>query len=300
MRADLNKLLCERERVGHTRSYKDVRHNKKFKSDPDGELPSRESMKHRHARGASDTKSFNENLNPLWGQVRKAVGRPWNKFYGELCQNFDKRSVINQHILQHLMQSVETQAYYKDGELYTRNNYSGDIRLKDDTSTEYYVDPKDGILKKNKNYKRYSQINREHRKRREAEEEAVTRWLDDDNVLRKVGDVWFHFTLKDIPKGEVVFVKPEGKDLFDTGYGRRPHQMRSWDQLTDYEQRRHGVRTFKGQSVTDVFTGESLMFDRRMGRVYTSAQNQWYSGKKRYHATKRTASHKQLKQAGAI
>lgn len=299
MRADLNKLLCERERLGHTKSYKDVRRNKKFDAaDDDGALHSRESMKHRHVRHG-EPKSFNENLNPLWGQVRKAVGRPWNKFYSDLCKNFDKRSVINQHILEHLMQYVETDVHVKDGELYFRNNYSGDVPLKRDTFTEFYVDPRDGILKRNKNYKRWSQQNRELRKKREAEEAKITCWLDDDNVLRKVDDVWFHFTLKDIPKGEVVYEKPNSKDLFDTGYGNRPHQMKPWESLSDHHKQRHGRQVFKGQSVVDVFTGESLLFDRRSGRVMTS-KNNWYSGKKRYHATKRTASHKQLKRAGLV
>jgi len=298
MRADLNKLLCEHERHGHSRSYKDVRHNKKFDTpDADGELPSRESMVHRHAR-AQDTKSFSDNLNPLWGLIRKAVGRRWDTFYSELSKAYDRRSTVNNHIFEHLVQGIELDAFIRDGQVWIKNTYAGDLPLRQSSSTEFYVDPRDGIIKKNKFYKRYSQQRREQKAREVREEAKVTCWIDDDNVLRKIGDVWFHFTLEDVPQGEVIYTKPDCKELFDTGFGQRPNQMRPWDMLTDYQQRRHGVRSFKGQTVVDVFSGHSLMFDRRTNRVVSSRDN-WHNPK-RYHATKRTASHKQLKQAGVI
>lgn len=115
MREDLNKLLCERERIGHSDRYGSYRRLKHFKDESDIEdsdelftgvgSSHRESMKIRYGY---DTKSFNENLNPLYGFIHKSVGKKWDKIYSEICKVFDKRSVINQHILIHLFQKVET------------------------------------------------------------------------------------------------------------------------------------------------------------------------------------------------
>lgn len=243
MRADLNKLLCERERRRSTMSYKTVRRSKKHTDmGIEGEtLPKSEGMTHRYGW---NTKDFNENLNPLYSQLRKAVGRPWAKFYSELCQNFDKRSVINQHILQHLYDRLEIHVQVRNGELWVAPRSFGHSRpLKEATTVEYYVDPRDGIIKRNRAYRVYSSLYKAHRERLAKEEAEKTRWLDDDNVLRKIGDVWFHFTMKDVPP--------------------------------------------TGALCLDVFTGE--LVGSALRPVVT-----------RYHATKKSASHKTLKEAGLV
>jgi len=301
MRADLNKQLCERERVGHDRSYKDVRRSKKFNViDEDGANPDRESMKHRHVR-ASDTKSFNENLNPLWGAVRAAVGRPWDKFYSELCQNFDKRSVINQHILQHLDDRVARNLFLKGDELWLHASYGGPIPFKTDGDRyEYFVDPRDGILKLNKGYRSYKQRDRERAAKAEKEREQVYREIDKNNVLHKINDVWFHFTLEDVPEGHYVLEKPESPEKFEVGYGTRK-KLVSWDKLAPHEKTRLGHRRFVGETVRDVFTGETLYREGRHVRIMSyGTYDRYGSVSPRYHATKKTASHKVLKQAGVI
>lgn len=242
MRADLNKQLCERERRGSRMRFKAVRHKKAHKDmGIEGEtLPASEGMT---ARYGWNTKDFNENLNPLYSQIRKAVGRPWAKFYSELCQNFDKRSVINQHILQHLYDRLSIHVRVKKGELWVHERYGLNIPLKDSVTVEYYVDPRDGIIKRNRAYMTNRSIGREHNKALAKEEAEKTRWLDDDNVLRKIGEVWFHFTMKDVPP-----------------------------------------------------TGE-LRLDCLTGELVGSALRPII---KRYHATKKSASRKTLKEAGIV
>ena len=304
MRADLNKQLCERERVGHSKRYKEVRRSKKF-SNPgeEGEnLPSFESTKHRYGY---ETKDFNENLNPLYSQLRKALGRPWDKFYSELCQNFDKRSVINAHILQHLYDRIAVNVEERNGELWIMERYGGPTLLKNSSYTEYYVDPRDGIIKKNKASETYRQSQR--RRAAEAEKKSLetVRWLDNYNVLRKINDTWFHFELKDIPKGTVTYSKPEGKELFKIhsydGEGR------PWEKLRDYEKEKVGVPHFSGGSAFDVFYQERVYIDSKKGTtmaLHRSFDSSWPQQQmlraKRYHASKKSASHKQLKQAGII
>lgn len=292
MRADLNKQLCERERFGHDRRYKNVRRNKKL----DSLDVSFESMKRRHTV-VGDTKTFNENLNPLWGAVRKAVGKPWNKFYSELCKNFDKRSVINQHILQHLNDRVEQNVYIReDGELMVSRDYGKHLPLRECSYIEYYVDPRDGILKVNKHRKTYKQRRREDAKEAARKEAESFRKLDKDNVLRKIDGIWYHFTLKDVPRGRYVYEKPYGQDEFKDG-----NRVVSWDRLQSYQKERYGIRRFEGESAFDIFTGDHIFFDGKRVRIMSHGSSSFRNSLDgRYHATKKTASHKVLKKAGLV
>ena len=87
-REDLNKLLCERQRIGSSMSFKDVRHAKRF---ADHEH-TREGMKHRYGY---DTKTLNENLTPLWGYIRKSVNRPWDLVYSDLVKVFEQPHICS-------------------------------------------------------------------------------------------------------------------------------------------------------------------------------------------------------------
>jgi len=289
MRPDLNKLLCERERVGSTDKYKNYRRLKKFNPAPGDEgenLPFREGTKFRYGYNG---RSFNENLSPLRGAIRANLGKRWDTFYSELCKNFDKRSVINQHILQHLFQYVERELYIEDGELWVRAaryTSSGDQKLRDSTYTEYYVDPRDGIMKKNKWYGGDKARKDRDAAEARAKEHAVTRWIDDDTVLRKIEDTWFVFDLKDIPKAYYTYSKPSDKDVFTTGW-RKGSRVRTWEQLSEHDRKRFGTKTLVGPSVRDVFSDTYLNYADHFRQ-------------KRYHTNKRTASHKMLKQAGIV
>lgn len=282
MRSDLNKQLCERERFRSWDRYGNYRHKKIFNNlGEEGEgLPTRESMKRRYVIEYS-TKDLNENLNPLWGAVRKNVGKRWDKFYSELCSVFDKRSVINQHILDHLFQKVETEMYVgEDGKLYKLNNYNGrDFSLLDGT-IEYYVDPRDGILKLNRHYRSYRKANKERAKIKAQEEYKTYRQISNTLVFRKIDGVWFAFEMKIAPVGEVYYVKPPDKDMFKA-YG---NSMKPWDALPDILKARHGIKNFRGGYVTDVFTGAS---------IYSPTSDRF--GPKYYHASKRTASKKEIR-----
>lgn len=307
MRADLNKQLCERERIGHSRHYGEVRNLKDFnpRAGDEGEnLPAREPMKARYRMGwGNDQKQFNENLNPLWGNVRKAVGKPWDKFYSELCKNFDKRSVINQHIIQHLEQFVEIKDIYvgDDGELYVRNPYGQDEAIKSGR-TEYYVDPRDGILKLNKHYKNYKQINREREAERQRERDKVFRQIDADNVLRFIDGVWFHFEMKDIPEGKMVYEKPLGVHEFRLGYAALGRGLitKTWEEMNQQERQRYGKGRMVGQTVHDVFLGKTVTKTAggQIIGVWENIRGNFPGGK--YHAVKHTASHKMLKKAGIV
>lgn len=295
MRDDLNKQLCERERWGSDMKYRTARRAKKYNPplDEDGEnTRSHESMTFRH----ENTKEFNENLKPLYGALRKAVGRPWDKFYSELCQKFNMRSVINQHILQHLEQYCERDIVVEDGELYVRAYSMALEPLRDSHYTEFYVDPRTGIIRKNKWHKGRTQRAKEDRAKAAKREAAKFRQLDDKNVLHFVDDVWYHFTLEKIPHGkEVVGVKPPGVEFF-TDYR---NQQKIWDKLRDFDKERLGLRKFEGKRVKDVMTEKVLYHD---GTKVCEYNNRFYRHDlgDMYHASKKTASHKILKKAGLV
>lgn len=212
MRSDLNKQLCERQRHGSSSDYSEVRHDTQFEkiytTHDDGAYTDdytasfvtsgcRESMTSRYARHWN-RKQLNENLNPLFGIVRKNVGRPWNKIYSELCSVFDARSVINQHILQHLNQYVEQEnVIFVDGELRFRQKYSGINYGLKDGYVEYYVDPRDGILKHNKWYKSYKHSQRMLKNQRDIEALKIKRVIDDSTELHKIEDIWFEVKFLD-------------------------------------------------------------------------------------------------------
>jgi hypothetical protein len=223
MRSDLNKQLCEHERVGSSMSFGEHRHNKKFETDyayDDEDRQSsvdaggsyRESMKRRYVVSGYQ-KEFSENFAPLWGAIRKNLNRPWDKVYSEICKVFDKRSVINQHILIHLFQFVETNTYLDaDGKVMVRSNYGGNYDL--NGSTEYYVHPKTGILLKNKRYRSYRHSRKAAADQYQREQLEHTRILSSTETLKKENGVWFHIHKTIVP---AVY-----------GYVERPATRQGW------------------------------------------------------------------------
>jgi hypothetical protein len=96
-------------------------------------------MKYRLA----DTKSLNENLAPLRRYLARQVGRPWSKVYSEISENLRVTNAVQQHVRDHLKDFVAIKvACDKTGEPIDN---SGWLR-----SYDFYVDPRDGILKRAK------------------------------------------------------------------------------------------------------------------------------------------------------
>lgn len=313
MRDDFAKQLTERERIGHLDHYHNYRHQKQFKFASDGEYPmgGREPMKERYRIGYSG-KTFNENLNPLYGWLRTCVGKKWDKCYSELRQKFDMRKVVNDHILQHLYSDLEVNAYLNDkGEVVVLNPYryrrdeTNEVPISKSGST-YYVCPKDGVVKLSKKPLKRSVIKqREAEKRRAAE--AVKRVIDKHNVLHLIDGVWYHFERKPVPQVEVSYFPPYGVKQFDvTSLSRHLYvagaERKTWDELNNEERMRFGKCTLSGTPVVDLLNGKRLYRDQ-LGNYYEG--DRWYAPGHRlygfdglYHAVKKTASKKMLKLAG--
>jgi hypothetical protein len=156
---------------------------------------------------------FGEHLNPLYGIVRKNVGRKWDDVYSEMSEVFDMRSVINAHILQHLWQYVERYTYIEDGVIMVRERYRSGPTTLADAFCEYYIHPVTGVLCKNDQYKTYDQRSRDRKADREAEERKTRIVISKTQELRRKDEAspWFVCAIS-------YLAWPEGKDTF-VSYG---------------------------------------------------------------------------------
>jgi len=265
MRKDLNKLLCERERTGGSFA-KVIKKAKKrsqqgfkggitawpFEGESLSPFPTKVGMKKPYGW---DTKNFNENLNPLWGFIRKSVGKSWDKVYSEICKNFDKRSVINQHILVHLFQNVEVNTFSEKGKVCYVNTAYGwrhknrGITPIAESHCEYYVHPVSKILLANTGRKTYRQISAEREKKAQAERNNNLKLLSQFNNQNgtgsryaiKIKDIWYEISVIKRPepvklrrvnaKGETEYYNhyPEVNDISIHGAKVTPRELNGTD-----------------------------------------------------------------------
>ncbi len=84
--------------------------------------------------------------------------------------------------------------------------------------------------------------------------------------------------------GYTLIEKPATREVFDIR-GRQ----RRWEQLDAADRWRLGERRYVGETVTDLYTGKPLRYD---------ASRALKTQTRRYHAVKRSASAKLLRQMG--
>ena len=159
------KKLVDTYRVNSHMVNSEVRHYRRHKTsvsyDEEGNIeddlhvPKKMKMKPRYY---CDVKDFGENLNPLLRFLEKSVGKNWDKIYSQLVNRFDKRSVIGNHIYQHLWEFVERDVKIIDGVPYAIRPYyhtGGYLPIFGSSSgrgMQFYIDPRDNKLKKTPPY----------------------------------------------------------------------------------------------------------------------------------------------------
>lgn len=301
MRKDFNKLLVERERVGHTKCFHDVR-RKKVSGLNDEYFGGHESMKKRHSINYN-RKSFNENLSPLRGYLRSKIGKSWDKVYSELRKTFDARSVINNHILEHLYDYVNVTAVLIDGKVMAigRHNSRGYVPISS-CSSDYYVCPKDGTLKVNQK-KTFRVIRAEKIAEGVKEIMKTFRVVDERTHVRLINGVWYAFDVRDLPEATFSYVRPNVfPDKYRiSGFGTSTKYL-TWNELNSEQRKKHGVRVVTSGIVYDEFLKEFVSKDPNTVRpsgsdVYIHCKLSMASFSK-YYANKRTAPRKMLKALG--
>ena len=198
MRADMGKVITERERAGgqrsragrdggsvpwrgHEDSYDDQ--PKRGKISPVG-------------RHGWHTKEFTDVLPPIYGFLRKQIGRPWDKIYSELCKHLDKRKLTHAHVFTHVFQFVGlhvrrcTDGIYREtGGIYGRLNDQGEY-VESGPSPELYVHPRTGLLRKNKKEGRHAR-----KARLEREKTYNQLRFTDGREWRKIDGIWYDYRL---------------------------------------------------------------------------------------------------------
>lgn len=308
MRDDMNKVLVERERVGHNRKFREHRHDKDFAAD---EVAGRESMKKRYD-SYGDRKSFNENLTPLKGWLRSCIGKNWDKCYSELREKFDARGVINNHILEHLFHYIEVNAVERDGVIMIPpRSYSRDGWVPiEDSRCDYYVCPKSGMVRAVNAHRKGKKALRDEQKAiRQRETDRVLRVIDNNTHLRLIDGVWFVLTLAELPVRQTMYIPPAGVTVFKRSY-EADSKGRTWDQLDERGKSAFGLRRLTGKSVVDAFTGGECYLtttkppcghNRKETLFRHGAQYDVgcaVVGNHRYYDTKQQASRKLLKKLG--
>ena len=146
MRTDMDKLICERERIHSTElSHKTglkVPLTADFEDFDDG-CPRRLPMSRRRQEYEGIyNKSFNENLNPLKRYLYASIGRPWDDVYSEIRANIDTRKAIGLHVMQHLWQYVERFVEIVNGVPFESHGRYGRVMEVDGL----YIHPETGLL----------------------------------------------------------------------------------------------------------------------------------------------------------
>lgn len=203
-RQDLAKTLCERER----RRSKDKFHyyrgslKQQFLKDPEG---SGGLLTNGRIYGYNN-KDFNENLSPLKGFLHKASKqkRRWDDVYSELCHLLDKRSVINQHVFDHLWQYVcKSPRTTIDGDVQIFSAQRGWVPAVDG-GYDYYIHPETNILTKIKFGGGWRKENEQRREKKAAELRKTYRRIDDHHSYQKIDGVWYHVSYATYPCQEIT------------------------------------------------------------------------------------------------
>ena len=205
MREDMYELIIERprwgSRMGHPRRARRVDAKVTAARDPD-KLVSKLGMQ-RGAWNARMSKSLNENLAPLRRYLESQVNRPWDKVWSEISKNLESGNAVQQHVRDHVEDFVAYKTFIRDGAIYLTGRRGGPCRL-GDGGYLLYVDPRTGILRKNRRYKSWQHLRREGAAQEARERALRMREVAPDTQLHKFEDRgWWEVKLADIPRVRV-------------------------------------------------------------------------------------------------
>jgi len=193
MRGDMPKVIVQRARRG-------ARWRRKGRPLRDDDLSLSEVAVKKQDQVRGKTKNLNENLAPLKRYLDSQVGRPWDKVWSEVCANLKPSNTVQQHVRDHVPDFVAIKTSLKDGEVWVHDRYS--LKPVKESFTKLYVDPKSGLLRRNKHFTGW----KKWKQRRRAEEvkarDARMRQVSGNMQLHLLDDgAWWEVMLGPVPKG---------------------------------------------------------------------------------------------------
>ncbi|MCQ4165795.1 hypothetical protein [Tahibacter harae] len=222
MRSDMHEVLIERPRGGLR--LKTPRGNKpRVREWTGSEDDYARSYRPRQPR----TKHFDDLLSPLRRWLRHQVGRPWDKVWSELCGGIDSRSVVGQHLLEHVRREVAVDCAYDP---VRRRVVTKEQRRGHDLVDGLYVDPRHCLL-----------CWKQPERRRRAlvflgEVSGDTRKVSPDRFQFRRNGIWFEAEVTPLPYAPRYRVEPHIR-WFDGCY-----TIVRKRQLSSRELREHGLK----------------------------------------------------------
>jgi hypothetical protein len=199
MRDDMHEVVIERPRWGsrmrHARRLRRVDPKRTSVHDPES-LPFR--IGHRRAATLNRrTKEFSDLLAPLKRYLMRQVNRPWDKIWSEICKNLKVDNPAQRHVRLHVHDFVAINTFVRDGAVWVAGRWGRAAPLTDGHD-ELYVDPRTGILRRNKFYKRYPQRRRESAAAEARERAHRMREISADVQVHLLRDSWWEIRLAPI------------------------------------------------------------------------------------------------------
>jgi hypothetical protein len=206
MREDMGKVLVESPRLGRSgaKAVEGSRRKLREHLEADDTALSRIGMR----RDAKRRKHFAEHLGPLYRYLRRQANRPWDKVYGELCAQLDRRNVVQDHLFQHIEDRVAVQTELLDGEVCVREWNRTLVPVKD-SRHELFVHPRTGLLLVNRGREQAARKRREKRaaeaREREQDRRVGVPGLPRDCQLLRLEGEWYEVRFQELPPDGYVF-----------------------------------------------------------------------------------------------
>jgi hypothetical protein len=229
MRSDLKKVICEDARrgprdSGYPKGWKKSHRSRNPEDREDyGEMefePRHESFTKRFLW--DEKRRFSENLGALRGLIHKNLGRSWDRFYSELCQQVSPTgTTIEKHVHQHLGDFIDIKTRMNGSQLEVCG-YSGKWEPAGQgwARTEYYVHPSSRRICR---YRRKPKAQQDWQAVRAARILAVRRPTDDPTIeIHRINGTWYHVYLE--PGEPSIY-----EDLLVRRYSIIGQLCQSWD-----------------------------------------------------------------------
>ena len=185
-----------------------------------------------------NTKAQTDLLGPLWGYLRKHVGKPWDVVYADICRNLDFRSVLGLHIKSHLFDGFGGVQRHVEMRGRVPYEHIGRFGSPPAPVDGFYVHPRTGLL-----------MDTRARTKRHAPAPApppTRRIVDNCTQIHWIHGARFEVTLASygniVPSGDpVVRAASDPRTEFARRYGRPGVYATRKRQVSRKEKRRHGL-----------------------------------------------------------
>ncbi len=275
MRKDMARVIVERPRKGGN-------FGRKGRARPIDDLPAHQGMRRPH-RELNASKRLNENLAPLRRFLAKQVGRPWDKVFAEIAAGLRVDSTVQKHVRDHVPDFVATDPRRR----------SRTLRLADGTTERYvllwpqpfYVDRKDGLLKRTDRLPEEKARRRQERERRAPPPTRIA--LAADRELRAIDGVWYELRLAPLPEPKYRPVRE-----------RQRRALKPYDRESPTVEIEATFRRLVTRPVLDVATGMMVPAGPELDDAASWREYSFRFPDRRYAVAKRQLSGKELRQHG--